>query len=92
MRSRLRLLLDAHMGQLQPEILRPELDAVVIEQGAVAESLLLVNQGRGLCDAASTRAARTTTAMPRIGSFSAAATTAAAVAAPPTSTVAAQQP
>ena len=46
MRSRLRLLLDAHMGQLQPEILRPELDAVVIEQGAVAESLLLVNQGR----------------------------------------------
>ena len=46
MRSRLRLLLDAHMGQLQPEILRPELDAVVIEQGAIAESLLLVNRGR----------------------------------------------
>ena len=46
MRSRLRLLLDVHMDQLQPEILRPGLDEVVIEQGAVAESLLLVNQGR----------------------------------------------
>ena len=38
MRSRLRLLLDVHMDQLQPEILRPGLDEVVIEQGAVAES------------------------------------------------------
>ncbi len=46
MRSRLRLLLNVHMDQLQPEILRPGLDEVVIEQGAVAESLLLVNQGR----------------------------------------------
>ncbi len=46
MRSRLRLLLDVHMDQLQPEILRPALNEVVIEQGAVAESLLLVNQGR----------------------------------------------
>ena len=46
LRGRLRQLLDTHMDQLQPDVLRPELNEVVIEQGAVAESLLLINRGR----------------------------------------------
>tara|TARA_B100002051_G_scaffold222476_2_gene216732 strand:+ start:300 stop:953 length:654 start_codon:yes stop_codon:yes gene_type:complete len=45
-RSRLRMLLDAHMDNLQPQLLQPARNEVVIEQGAAAESLLIVNKGR----------------------------------------------
>ena len=39
-------LLQTHLKQLEPELLLPEHDAVLIEQGDVADSLLLVQQGR----------------------------------------------
>ena len=43
---RLRNLLRTHLNQLEPELLRPQLNEVLIEQGDVADSLLLVQQGR----------------------------------------------
>jgi len=43
---RLRTLLQTHLKRLEPELLRPAPDAVLIEQGDVADSLLLVQQGR----------------------------------------------
>ena len=43
---RLRNLLQTHLKQLEPELLHPEPNAVLIEQGDVADSLLLVQQGR----------------------------------------------
>ena len=43
---RLRTLLQTHLKLLEPELLRPDPDAVLIEQGEVADSLLLVQQGR----------------------------------------------
>ena len=39
-------LLQIHLKQLEPELLQPESNAVLIEQGDVADSLLLVQQGR----------------------------------------------
>ncbi|WP_226409573.1 cyclic nucleotide-binding domain-containing protein [Synechococcus sp. MU1625] len=39
-------LLQTHLKQLEPELLLPEHNAVLIEQGDVADSLLLVQQGR----------------------------------------------
>ena len=44
--NRLRTLLQTHLRQLEPELLRPEPDAVLIEQGGIADSLLLVQRGR----------------------------------------------
>ena len=44
--GRLRHLLQAHLKRLEPERLHPEPDAVLIEQGNIADSLLLVEQGR----------------------------------------------
>ena len=44
--GRLRHLLQAHLERLEPELLHPEPDAVLIEQGNIADSLLLVEQGR----------------------------------------------
>ena len=46
MDRRLRNLLQTHLKQLEPELLNPEPNAVLIEQGDVADSLLLVQQGR----------------------------------------------
>ena len=43
---RLRHLLQTHLKQLEPELLHPETDAVLIEQGDVADSLFLVQKGR----------------------------------------------
>ena len=43
---RLRNLLQTHLKQLEPELLHPEPNAVLIEQGDVADSLLLLQQGR----------------------------------------------
>jgi CRP-like cAMP-binding protein len=43
---RLLHLLQTHLKQLEPELLLPEHDAVLIEQGDVADSLLLVQKGR----------------------------------------------
>ena len=43
---RLRNLLRTHLNKLEPELLRPQLNEVLIEQGDVANSLLLVQQGR----------------------------------------------
>ena len=43
---RLRNLLRIHLNQVEPELLRPQLNEVLIEQGDVADSLLLVQQGR----------------------------------------------
>ena len=43
---RLRNLLRTHLNQLEPELLRPQFNEVLIEQGDVADSLLLVQQGR----------------------------------------------
>ena len=43
---RLRNLLQAHLKLLDPELLHPDPDAVLIEQGQIADSLLLVQQGR----------------------------------------------
>ena len=42
---RLQSLLRAHLNQLEPELLHPRLNDVLIEQGDVADSLLLVQQG-----------------------------------------------
>ena len=44
--DRLRLLLNTHQELLKPELLRPERDAVLIEQGQAADCLLMVNAGR----------------------------------------------
>ena len=44
--DRLRLLLNTHQELLNPELLNPERDVVLIEQGQVADCLLLVNAGR----------------------------------------------
>ena len=44
--QRLRNLLKTHRSVLAPELLRPDAGAVLIEQGGVADSLLLVQQGR----------------------------------------------
>ena len=43
---RLRNLLQTHLKLLDPELLHPDPDAVLIEQGQIADSLLLVQQGR----------------------------------------------
>ena len=43
---RLRNLLETHRSVLTPELLRPDAGAVLIEQGGIADSLLLVQQGR----------------------------------------------
>ncbi len=43
---RLRTLLQTHLKLLKPELLRPDPDAVLIEQGEIADSLLLVQWGR----------------------------------------------
>ena len=43
---RLRNLLQTHLKQLEPELLHPEPNAVLIDQGDVADSLLLLQQGR----------------------------------------------
>ena len=43
---RLRNLLQTHQQQLEPELLHPERGAVLIEQDQIADSLLLVQQGR----------------------------------------------
>ena len=42
---RLQTLLQTHLKLLEPELLRPEPDAVLIEQGEIANSLLLVQRG-----------------------------------------------
>ena len=39
-------LLQTHQQLLEPELLRPDPDAVLIEQGEIADSLLLVQRGR----------------------------------------------
>ena len=39
-------MLETHRSVLAPELLRPTAGAVLIEQGSVADSLLLVQQGR----------------------------------------------
>lgn len=44
--DRLRLLLDTHQELLRPELLRPERDAVLLDQEQEADCLLLVNAGR----------------------------------------------
>ena len=43
---RLLNLLRTHLKQLEPELLHPRLNDVLIEQGEVADSLLVVKQGR----------------------------------------------
>ena len=43
---RLRNLLQTHQKQLSPQLLHPDPEAVLIEQGDVATSLLLVQRGR----------------------------------------------
>ena len=43
---RLRNLLQTHQQQLKPELLHPDRGAVLIEQDQIADSLLLVQQGR----------------------------------------------
>ena len=44
--GRLRSLLQTHLKLLKPEVLQPDLGAVLIEQGEIADSLILVQQGR----------------------------------------------
>ena len=44
--GRLRTLLQTHLKLLKPEVLHPERGAVLIEQGEIADSLILVQQGR----------------------------------------------
>ena len=44
--GRLRNLLQTHLKRLKPEVLHPERGAVLIEQGEIADSLILVQQGR----------------------------------------------
>ena len=44
--GRLQLLLNTHMHSLQPQILQPQKNDVVITQGQPANSLMLVRQGR----------------------------------------------
>ena len=44
--DRLRLLLNTHREQLKPDVLQPKRDTVLLEQGAEADCLLLVNAGR----------------------------------------------
>ena len=43
---RLWTLLQTHLKLLEPELLRPDPNAVLIEQGEIADSLLLVQRGR----------------------------------------------
>ena len=43
---RLRNLLQTHLKLLNPELLHPNPEAILIEQGEIADSLLLVQQGR----------------------------------------------
>ena len=43
---RLRNLLQTHLKLLNPELLHPDPEAILIEQGEIADSLLLVQQGR----------------------------------------------
>ncbi len=45
-RQRLHLLLESHISELQAKRLHPPLNSVVIEQGSLATSVLIVTQGR----------------------------------------------